>query len=175
MSSDAALGATCDGRLGISSYTPSTGVYNNSELPDTVLTGGTTGSTVAASINIYSASLSNNGNNNLFLSLSNQANASTSGAIKNNLGGSSYVAESTVSFAGGTKTTAGTDPVASVKVTGLLTLDGGSPQTHAGIRASPLSMEPCPSSPRQSPVQRFLVCAVRRCSCAAAGPERWWQ
>jgi fibronectin-binding autotransporter adhesin len=133
INSDAALGAAYDGSLHVFSYIPGTGVYTALDLPDAVLTGG--GGT-GASVNVFSGAFGNNANNNLFLSFSNQPNDTTATAIVNNLTGSGYTSVPTVSFTGGTLGTAGTVPVASVRVQGLVTLDGGTLQTDAGINSN---------------------------------------
>lgn len=138
VSSDAALGATYDGSLRPFQLTlAATGgvVYSPTDLPDIVLTGGSPG--VAASANVYGVSLGASWNqNNMFVSFSSQNNDTTSGNITSTATGSGYISVPTVSFTGGTITTAGTAPVASVRVQGLLTLDGGTLQTNAGITSN---------------------------------------
>ena len=135
---DAALGATYDGSLRAFSYIPGTANYTNTatSLPTTSLVGG--GGT-GASVNVYSnntASINNTGAN-LFLSFSNQDpnTTPTATAIVNNLTGSGYTSVPTVSFSGGVSS-AGTGPVASVRVNGLLTLDGGTLRTDAAITSN---------------------------------------
>lgn len=133
VNSDSALGATYDGSLRVFSYIPGTGVYTGLDLPDAVLTGG--GGT-GASVNVFSSAFGNNANNNLFLSFSNQSNDFAATGIVNNMTGSGYTSVPTVSFTGGTLGTAGTAPVATIRVQGLVTLDGGTLQTDAGITSN---------------------------------------
>jgi fibronectin-binding autotransporter adhesin len=138
VSSDSALGAAYNGSLrGFQLTLAATGgvVYQAADLPDLVLTGGSP--STAASANVFAVSQGAAWNqNNLFLSFSSQGNDTTAGSITNTETGSGYISVPTVSFTGGTITTAGTAPVASVRVQGLLTLDGGTLQTNAGITSN---------------------------------------
>jgi autotransporter-associated beta strand protein len=141
INSDSALGAAYDGTLRLFSYIPGTGVYSGtivaplspSDLPDASLSGGG-GS--GASIGVFSSVPGSNVSNNLYLSFSSQLNDSDTGAIVNTATGSGYTSVPTVSITGGTFVTAGTGPVASVRVMGLLTFDGGTLRTDVGITSN---------------------------------------
>jgi autotransporter-associated beta strand protein len=149
--SDAALGATYDGSLRPFQLTlldtdPTTNgdqgsvIYASTDLPNAVLTGGGT-PTTAASINIFNTAAGATwAQGNLFMSFSDQDNDAAATvpvtAIVNNLNGLGYTSVPTVSFIDGTINTAGAAPVATVRVTGLLTLDGGTLKTDAGITSN---------------------------------------
>lgn len=129
VTSDSALGAAYTGQLRPFSLIPYSDVggnvnkYVGGTLPTAVLTGGNPA--VAATVGVFSSASPIN-DNTLFLAFGTTAGASSSV-------GSGYVSVPTLSFTGGS------DPdslVGSVRVKGLLTLDGGTLQTDAGITSN---------------------------------------
>lgn len=145
VSSDASLGATYDGSLRPFQFTHKTdtagtvtgAVYSATDYPDLVLSGGNP--TTAANIGVYGVTLNATwNNNNIFTSFSNQSNDTTptATAIVNNMAGLGYTSIPTVTVSGGTITSGTTLPVIAVRVKGLLTLDGGTLQTDAGITSN---------------------------------------
>ena len=134
ISTDGALGAAYDGSLRPFTCNVGTAVYLATDLPDTSLSGGNP--TTPAAIGLFSSQFPNWGGNREYISLSSQNNDTEFGNITNTETGLGYTSIPTVSFSGGTITTPGTLPVATVRVKGLLTFDGGSLKTNAGITSN---------------------------------------
>ena len=127
VNSDAALGATYTGALRPFSVIPGTAAYNGvtGVLPSLSLSGGNP--VTAATVGLFSSDNSRS-NASLYVSFGTATNSS--------LSGSGYISVPNVVFSGGTQSTAGTAPIASVRVQGLVTLDGGTLQTDAGITSN---------------------------------------
>lgn len=127
VNSDAALGMTYDGSLRPFSVIPGTGAYNGvtGVLPSVSLSGGSPGT--AANVGLFSSD-NTRSSNSLYLSFGTATNSTSVG--------SGYISVPDVVFSGGTQSTVGTGLVASVRVQGLVTLDGGTLRTDAGITSN---------------------------------------
>ncbi|MES2920137.1 MAG: autotransporter-associated beta strand repeat-containing protein [Verrucomicrobiota bacterium] len=134
VSSDGMLGAAYDGSLRPFTCAVSTGIYLATDLPDASLAGGSP--TTPAAIGLFSSQFGSWGANREFISFSSQNNDTDFNNITNTEVGAGYVSIPTVSFTGGTFSTPGDPPIATVRVKGLLTFDGGTLRTNAGITSN---------------------------------------
>lgn len=134
VSGDGGLGATYDGSLRPFTVIIGTTIYSATDLPDASLSGGNPAT--PAAIGLFSSQFGQWGANREYISFSSQNNDTDSGNITNTQTGTGYKSLPTVSFTGGTVTTAGTDPLVTVRVKGLLTFDGGTLKTNAGITSN---------------------------------------